>query len=197
MKSAFRRICNAPATARRVLGVRAPSLWKPTVAAALDAHPIRSAPSAQSVLRPQPAAGREDCRRRWIESCSLPIRCGAIRFKAATSQRINATYNSACCGRGTWNRAEGRRREPLERGHRRARAADRRFAEVCPQAVPECTRAGTLCRQASETPQASLQRPREVFKTHGIRPSEGKIREIPGMAGIKWEFGLTTLQRAV
>ena len=70
--------------------MRATSLWEPTVAAARDAHPIRCAQSARSVLRPPPAAVRADCPRQRIKPRSLAIRCGAIRFKSrslSTDQR--------------------------------------------------------------------------------------------------------------
>ena len=76
--------------ARRVLVVRATSLWEPTVAAARYAHPIRCTQSARSVLRPPPAAVRGDCRRHRIKPRSLSIRCGAVRFKnrsLSTDQR--------------------------------------------------------------------------------------------------------------
>lgn len=91
-ESGFRRICTA--TARRVLAVRAASLWEPTVAAARDAHPIHSAASAQSVLRPPPAVVHRDCRRHRMKPCSLAIRCGAIPFQTAAFQRINAPANT-------------------------------------------------------------------------------------------------------
>jgi len=45
--------------------------------------------------RQQTKPGHGDCRRHRIKSCSLPIRYGAIRFKTATSQRIDPTNNSA------------------------------------------------------------------------------------------------------
>lgn len=48
------------------------SLWEPTVAAARDAHPIRSEPSAQSVFRPPLAAGHGDRRRHWTLSTNSP-----------------------------------------------------------------------------------------------------------------------------
>ena len=64
------------------------------VAAARDDPPIRSVPAAESVLRPPLAAGHGDRRRHRIKSSSLPIRYGAIRFKTATSQRINVAYNT-------------------------------------------------------------------------------------------------------
>ena len=59
-----------------------------------DAHPIHSAAPAQSVLRPPPAALHRDCRRRRIKPCSLAIRCGAIPFKTAALQRIDAPDNT-------------------------------------------------------------------------------------------------------
>ena len=61
---------------------------------ARDAPPIRSVPAAESVLRPPLAAVHGDCRRHRIKSSSLPIRYGTIRFKTATSQRINVAYNT-------------------------------------------------------------------------------------------------------
>ena len=42
-------------------------------------------------------ADHGDRRRHRIKSCSQPIRYGAIRFKTATAQRINAAYNSSGC----------------------------------------------------------------------------------------------------
>ena len=59
---------HGPASASRV----GHSLWEPTVAAARDAHPIRSGPSAQSVFRPPPAAGHGDRRRDWTLSTNSP-----------------------------------------------------------------------------------------------------------------------------
>ena len=74
--------------------MRATSQWERIVTATGDAHPIRSARSARSVLRPPPVAGRGDCRRHRTKSGSLPIRFGTIRFKIATSLGINVAYNS-------------------------------------------------------------------------------------------------------
>ena len=44
-------------------------------------------------------------------------------------------------------------------------------------------------RGVSATAQASPRRPCEVSKTHGNWLGEGKIREMPGMAGIERGFG--------
>ena len=87
-------------------------------AAARDADPIRSVPAAESVLRPPPeadqgtTAGHGDRRRHRMKSCSLPIRYGGIRFKTATSQRINVAYNTpAARTRQQPTRSAGRCRE--------------------------------------------------------------------------------------
>ena len=70
----------------------------PCATAGASGSPRRSprppGPPAKSVLQPVPPVDRRDRGRNRINSCSLPIRYGEIRFKTATSQRINVTYNN-------------------------------------------------------------------------------------------------------
>ena len=146
-----------------MLVARTTLLLEPTVAVVLtsprtaavatdrDSHPIRSAPLAESVPRPPPAAGRGDRRRYRIKSCSLPTRSGTIRFETATSRRINPAHNTVGgCARGlrevACSESEGDPRSaPLHtgvsihtglRGSREAGQADCPSADAPQEPVP-------------------------------------------------------------
>ena len=79
--------------------------WGPIDAdpAAQAAEISHRASKTESALRLP--AGHGDRRRHRIQTYALPIRHRAIRFKTATSQRINATCNTGCLavGRKTFN----------------------------------------------------------------------------------------------
>ena len=73
--------------------------------AAQAAEISHRASKTESALRLPLPAGHGDRRRHRMQTYALPMRHRVIRFKTATSQRINATYNTGCLavGRKTFN----------------------------------------------------------------------------------------------
>ena len=93
---------------------RSPHAARPTVGdddwGLIDADPAAQAAEishraskTESAPRLQPGAGHGDRRRHRIQTYALPMRHRVIRFKTATSQRINATCNTGCLAGGLEN----------------------------------------------------------------------------------------------
>ena len=76
----------------------------------IDADPVAQAAEishraskTESALRLPLPAGHGDRRRHRMQTYALPMRHRVIRFKTATSQRINATCNTGCLAGGLEN----------------------------------------------------------------------------------------------
>ena len=86
-----------------------------SVTAGVGAPPPVRPPTPWAPSQPPPAVDHRDRGRNRINSCSLPIRDGVIRFDTATSQRINPTYNTTRSRRDP-NLAEAKHRDTLVSG---------------------------------------------------------------------------------
>ena len=125
-------------SSRTALGCVAGVPCAPGTSPRRDHDPARHDSTAESVLRPPPAAVHADRLRHRIRSCAPPIRLGAIQIEPARSQRINATYNTGIPDAGRGAASRERATEVARAQGTRGRVARERCAECGAQRSPAC-----------------------------------------------------------